>query len=53
MLKIKVRVHTTNGGGQRISKKDQKKLNDLVIRKINYEIEFIYDKWYYNERRTN
>jgi hypothetical protein len=45
MLKIKVRVHTTNGGGGRISKKDQRKMNDLIRRKINYEIEFIYDKF--------
>jgi len=47
MLKIKIRVHTTNGGGQKISKRDQRKLNDLLMRKINYEIEFIYDKFYY------
>jgi len=45
MLKIKVKVHTTNGGGARIAKKDQRKMQDLMRRKISYEIEFIYDKF--------
>ena len=43
-MKIKVRVLPTNGGGAKIDKKDQRKIDKLMQQKIKFEIEFIYNK---------